>query len=82
MVALFAFYAIMIGVCLWVMYCIFNAVFEIIRELIEDIHEEGKYEKEKQVNAAGSSETGTELSGSNGGNAEEEESDEWQKKKS
>ena len=38
-------YAIMMGVCLWVLYCIYKAFSIIIRELIEDI-KEGKYEEE------------------------------------
>lgn len=84
MVALIVFYAVLIGICLFMLYQIYNSIMDFIKEMISEIYEEGKNEgkKEKQVNAAGSSETGTELSGSNGGNAEEEESSEWQKKKS
>ena len=40
-------YAIMMGVCLWVLYCIYKAFSVIIRELIEDI-KEGKYEEETE----------------------------------
>ena len=74
-------YAIMMGVCLWVLYCIYKAFSVIIRELIEDI-KEGKYEEEtEEIMRSGETERGTVLSGSDVGNAEKEESGEWQKKK-
>lgn len=80
------FYAVLIGICLFMLYQIYNALMELLREMLADAFEDGrKYarEKEKQErNAAGTSQTGTEFSGSYGGNAEEEEGDEWQKKKS
>ena len=84
MVALIVFYAVLIGICLFMLYHIYNSIMYFIKEMISEIYEEGTNEgkKEKQVNAAGSPSAGTELSGSNGGNAEEEESSEWQKKKS
>ena len=75
-------YAIMMCVCLWVLYCIYKAFSVIIRELIEDI-KEGKYEeKTEEIMRSGETERGTVLSGSYGRDAEEEEGDEWQKKKS
>ena len=75
-------YAIMMCVCLWVLYCIYKAFSVIIRELIEDI-KEGKYEEEtEEIMRSGETERGTVLSGSNGGNAEKEEGEQWQKKKS
>ena len=75
-------YAIMMGVCLWVLYCIYKAFSVIIRELIEDI-KEGKYEEEtEEIMRSGETERGTEFSGSNERDAEKEESGEWQKKKS
>ena len=75
-------YAIMMGVCLWVLYCIYKAFSVIIRELIEDI-KEGKYEEEtEEIMRSGETERGTVLSGSNERDAEKEESGEWQKKKS
>lgn len=75
-------YAIMMGVCLWVLYCIYKAFSVIIRELIEDI-KEGKYEEEtEEIMRSGETERGTEFSGSNGRDAEKEEGGKWQKKKS
>ena len=80
------FYAVLIGICLFMLYQIYNALMELLREMLADAFEDGrKYarEKEKQErNAAGTSQTGTEFSGGNGRDAEEEEGDEWQKKKS
>ena len=75
-------YAIMMGVCLWVLYCIYKAFSVIIRELIEDV-KEGKYEEEtEEIMRSGETAGRTELSGSNGRDAEKEESGKWQKKKS
>lgn len=82
------FYAVLIGIGLFMLYQIYNAIaiMELLREMLADAFEDGrKYarEKEKQErNAAGTSQTGTEFSGSYGRDAEEEEGDEWQKKKS
>lgn len=74
-------YAIMMGVCLWVLYCIYKAFSVIIRELIEDV-KEGKYEEEtEEIMCSGETERGTEFSGSNGRDAEKEEGGKWQKKK-
>lgn len=75
-------YAIMMGVCLWVLYCIYKAFSVIIRELIEDI-KEGKYEEEtEEIMCSGETARGTEFSGSNERDAEKEEGGKWQKKKS
>ena len=75
-------YAIMIGVALWVLYCIYKAFTEIIHELIDDL-KEGKYEeKTEEIMRSGETAGGTELSGSNGRDAEKEEGGKWQKKKS
>lgn len=74
-------YAIMMGVCLWVLYCIYKAFSVIIRELIEDV-KEGKYEEEtEEIMRSGETERGTEFSGSNERDAEKEEGGKWQKKK-
>ena len=74
-------YAIMMGVCLWVLYCIYKAFSVIIRELIEDI-KEGKYEEEtEEIMRSGETAGRTEFSGSNERDAEKEESGKWQKKK-
>ena len=75
-------YAIMMGVCLWVLYCIYKAFSVIIRELIEDV-KEGKYEEEtEEIMRSGETAGRTEFSGSNERDAEKEESGKWQKKKS
>ena len=75
-------YAIMMGVCLWVLYCIYKAFSVIIRELIEDI-KEGKYEEEtEEIMRSGETAGRTEFSGSNERDAEKEEGGKWQKKKS
>ena len=75
-------YAIMMVVCLWVLYCIYKAFSVIIRELIEDI-KEGKYEEEtEEIMCSGETARGTEFSGSNERDAEKEEGGKWQKKKS
>ncbi len=72
----------MIGVALWVLYCIYKAFTEIIHELIDDL-KEGKYEeKTEEIMRSGETQRGTVLSGSNGRDAEKEESGKWQKKKS
>lgn len=72
----------MIGVALWVLYCIYKAFTEIIHELIEDI-KEGKYEEEtEEIMRSGEAQRGTVLSGSNERDAEKEEGGKWQKKKS
>ena len=74
-------YAIMMGICFWVLYCIYKAFSVIIRELIEDV-KEGKYEEEtEEIMRSGETAGRTELSGSNGRDAEKEESGKWQKKK-
>lgn len=58
-------YAIMMGVCLWVLYCIYKAFSIIIRELIEDI-KEGKYEEEtEEIMRSGEAAGRAEFSGSN-----------------
>lgn len=82
MIGMIAFYAIMMVICLWCLWCIYKAVLEIIRETIIDF-EEGKYEeKTEEIMRSGETARGTELSGSNGRDAEKEEGGKWQKKKS
>lgn len=74
-------YAIMMGVCLWVLYCIYKAFSVIIRELIEDV-KEGKYEEEtEEIMRSGETARGTEFSGSNGGYAQKEEEGKCTQKK-
>lgn len=81
MIGLFALYVVLMGICLWCLWCIYNAFMEIIREVLFDF-EEGKYEeKTEEIMRSGETERGTVLSGSDGRDAEKEESGEWQKKK-
>lgn len=81
MIGMIAFYVVLMGICLWCLWCIYKAFMEIIREVLFDF-EEGKYEeKTEEIMCSGETERGTVLSGSDVGNAEEEESGEWQKKK-
>ena len=81
MIGMIALYAVLMSVCLWCLWCIYKAFMEIIREVLFDF-EEGKYEeKTEEIMRSGETERGTVLSGSNGRDAEKEESGEWQKKK-
>lgn len=81
MIGMIALYVVLMGICLWCLWCIYNAFMEIIREVLFDF-EEGKYEeKTEEIMRSGETERGTVLSGSDVGNAEKEESGEWQKKK-
>lgn len=87
MVGMIVFYVVLIGICLFMLYQIYNAIMEIIREMLIDAYEDGRNyarEKEKQEEnyCTGQTEGGTDFSGGNGRDAEEEEGDEWQKKKS
>ena len=77
-VALMVMYAVLIFVALFSIYHIYRAVMEMLRDLLEELHDEriegiGKEEKEKHD---GSDQTtrGAKLSGSDVGNAEKEES--------
>jgi hypothetical protein len=82
MIGMIALYVVLMGTCLWCLWCIYKAFMEIIREVLFDF-EEGKYEeKTEEIMRSGETERGTVLSGSDDGNAEKEESGEWQKKKS
>ena len=81
MIGMIALYVVLMGTCLWCLWCIYKAFMEIIREVLFDF-EEGKYEeKQEEIMRPGETERGTVLSGSDVGNAEKEESGEWQKKK-
>ena len=81
MIGMIALYVVLMGICLWCLWCIYKAFMEIIREVLTDF-EEGKYEeKTEEIMRSGETERGTVLSGSDVGNAEKEESGEWQKKK-
>jgi hypothetical protein len=81
MIGMIALYVVLMGTCLWCLWCIYKAFMEIIREVLFDF-EEGKYEeKTEEIMRSGETERGTVLSGSDVGNAEKEESSEWQKKK-
>lgn len=84
-VALMVMYAVLIFVALFSIYYIFQAVMEMLRDLLEELHDEritGNEEEKQKHDGSGQDEGRTELSGSNGSDAEEEEGSEWQKKKS
>ena len=83
MIGMIALYVVLMGICLWCLWCIYKAFMEIIREVLFDFEEgKGKYEKEtEEIMRSGETERGTVLSGSDGRDAEKEESGEWQKKK-
>lgn len=84
-VGMIAFYAILIGICLFSLYQIYKMIMAIVYQLIDDAYEEGKYEGEKEKEENGGSGTLTgraEFQRSNGGYAEKEEGEQWQKKKS
>lgn len=84
-VGMIALYVILIGICLFSLYQIYKMIMAIVYQLIDDAYEEGKYEGEKEKEENGGSGTltrGTELSGSDGGYAQKEEGEQWQKKKS
>ena len=83
MVGMIVFYVILIFICVWMIYWIYNAVLDLIRELLIGDDKEGKYEEETEENGgSGTLTRGTELSGSDGGNAQKEEEGKWQTKKS
>lgn len=82
MVGMIVFYVILIFICVWMIYWIYNAVLDLIRELLIGDDKEGKYEEETEENGgSGTLTRGTELQRSNGRDAEKEEGEQWQKKK-
>ena len=75
-VALIVFYAVLIIICLWMLFQIYNEIMDIIKDMISNAYEEGLYEgkKEKEENnSSGTTQGRAELSGSYGEYAEEEE---------
>lgn len=85
-IALLVFYALMIALCVWMIFEIYKAIMDLFKalcdELVHEIYEEVDYEGKKEDGCSGEITGRTELSGSNGRDAEKEESGEWQKKKS
>ena len=83
MVGMIVFYVVLIFICVWMIYRIYNAVLDLIRELLIGDDKEGKYEEEtEEIMCSGTLTRGTELQRSNGRDAEKEEGEQWQKKKS
>ena len=81
-----AMYAVLIVIALFSLYYVYQAFMELIRDLLEEIHDErikGNVEEEKEKHDGSGQITGrAELSGSNDSNAEKEEGGKWQTKKS
>lgn len=80
-IALLAFYAVLMIIALFSIYYVFTQVMDLLHDLLDEINDErvegiGK-EKEEKHGGSGQITGGTEFSGSNGSNAEEEEG-EWQ----
>ena len=78
-VALMVMYAVLIFVALFSIYHIYRAVMEMLRDLLEELHDEriegiGKEEKEKH-DGSGQITRGAELSGSDGEHEAEEETE-------
>lgn len=83
-VAMLVFWSVLMVICLWSLYEIYKSITELVRDMIE-AYEEGKNEGEEEKEENGGSGTltrGTEFQRSNGRDAEEEEGEQWQKKKS
>lgn len=87
-IALLVFYALLIALCVWMIFEIYKAIMDLFEaicdELVHEIYEEVDYEgkkEEKKDGCSGETAGRTELSGSNGRDAEEEESGKWRKKK-
>ena len=82
-VAMLVFWSVLMVICLWSLYEIYKSITELVRDMIE-AYEEGKNEGEEEKEENGGSGTltrGTELSGSNGGNAQKEEEGKCPQKK-
>ena len=86
-IALLVFYALLIALCVWMIFEIYKAIMDLFKalcdELVHEIYEEVDYagKEEKEDGCSGEITGRTELSGSNGRDAEEEESGKWRKKK-
>jgi hypothetical protein len=49
MVGMIVFYAVLIGICLFMLYQIYNAIMELLREMLADAFEDGRnYAREKE----------------------------------
>lgn len=87
-IAFLVFYALLIALCIWMIFEIYKAIMDLFKalcdELVHEIYEEVDYagKEEKKDGCSGETAGRTELSGSNGRDAEKEESGIWQKKKS
>lgn len=82
-VAMLVFWSVLMVICLWSLHEIYKSITELIRDMIE-AYEEGKNEGEEEKEEDGGSGTltrGTELSGSNGRDAQKEEEGKCTQKK-
>lgn len=84
--ALMAMYAVLIAIALFSLYYVYQALMELLHDLLEEIHDERirgnvKEETEKH-DSSGQITGGAKLSGSYGSDAEKEEGGKWQTKKS
>ena len=75
-VALIVFYAVLIIICLWMLWQIYNEIMDIIKDMISNAYEEGIFDgkkEEKEKSSSGTTQGRTEFQGSYGIDAEEEE---------
>ena len=77
-IALFAFWGVLMIICIWMIWQIYKVILDLIRELckelVTEIYEEGNYEeKQEEIGCSGETEGRAVVPGSNGGYAEEEE---------
>ena len=77
-IALFAFWGVLMFICIWMIWQIYKVILDLIRELckelVTEIYEEGNYEeKQEEIGCSGETEGRATEPGSNGGYAEEEE---------
>ena len=79
-VALLAFYAVLMVIALCSIYYVYQTIMELLRDLLEEIHDEriiGNEEEKEKHDGSGQAEGRAELQRSYGSNAEEEEG-KWQ----
>lgn len=83
-VAMLVFWSVLMVICLWSLYEIYKSIIELVREMINAYGEEDhEGEEEKEENSgSGTLTRGAEFQRSNGRDAEKEEGEQWQKKKS
>lgn len=85
-IALFAFWGVLMIICIWMIWQIYKVILDLIRELckelVTEIYEEGKYEEEQEeIGCSGETEGRAVVPGSNGGYAQKEEEGKCTQKK-